>query len=53
MYGFANVSNMTSRQIQRLGHGDDVTPKYRARSNTKKVVLNFQMKNNFLTLLKN
>ena len=39
MYGFANVSNMTSRQIQRLGHNDDPTP-YRARTNTKKVVLN-------------
>jgi hypothetical protein len=40
MYGFANVSNMTSRQIQRMGHNDDPAP-YRARSNTKKVVLNF------------
>ena len=40
MYGFANVSNMTSRQIQRMGHNDDPTP-YRARTNTKKVVLNF------------
>jgi len=39
MYGFANVSNMTSRQIQRMGHNDDPTP-YRARTNTKKVVLN-------------
>ena len=39
MYGFANVSNMTSRQIQRMGHSDDITP-YRARTNTKKVVLN-------------
>lgn len=39
MYGFANVSNMSSRQIQRMGHNDDPTP-YRARSNTKKVVLN-------------
>jgi catabolite regulation protein CreA len=39
MYGFANVSNMTNRQIQRMGHEDDVTP-YRARTNTKKVVLN-------------
>ena len=39
MPGFANVSNMTSRQIQRMGHEDDVTP-YRARTNTKKVVLN-------------
>ena len=40
MYGFANVSHMTNRQVQRLGHNDDPTP-YRARSNTKKVVLNF------------
>jgi hypothetical protein len=40
MPGFANVSNMTSRQIQRLGHSDDSTP-YRVRTNTKKVVLNF------------
>ena len=40
MYGFANVSYMTNRQIQRLGHNDDPTP-YRARTNTKKVVLNF------------
>ena len=39
MYGFANVSNMSNRQIQRMGHEDDVTP-YRARTNTKKVVLN-------------
>ena len=39
MYGFANVSNMSSRQIQRMGHNDDPTP-YRARTNTKKVVLN-------------
>jgi hypothetical protein len=40
MPGFANVSNMTSRQIQRLGHSDNSTP-YRVRTNTKKVVLNF------------
>ena len=40
MHGFANVSNMTSRQIQRMGHADDSTP-YRARTNTKKVVFNF------------
>jgi len=40
MPGFANVSNMTSRQIQRMGHADDATP-YRARTKTKKVVLNF------------
>jgi hypothetical protein len=39
MPGFANVSNMTSRQIQRMGHNDDSTT-YRARTNTKKVVLN-------------
>jgi catabolite regulation protein CreA len=39
MYGFANVSNMSSRQIQRMGHNDDPTT-YRARTNTKKVVLN-------------
>lgn len=39
MYGFANVSNMSNRQIQRMGHSDDATP-YRARTNTKKVVLN-------------
>ena len=39
MYGFANVSNMTSRQIQRMGHNDDPTT-YRARTNTKKIVLN-------------
>ena len=39
MYGFANVSNMSNRQIQRMGHADDVTP-YRARTNTKKGVLN-------------
>jgi hypothetical protein len=38
MYGFANVSNMTNRQIQRMGHEDDATPTYRARTNTKKVV---------------
>ena len=42
MYGFANVSNMTNRQIQRMGHEDDVTP-YRARTNTKKVVLNLNV----------
>jgi len=41
MPGFANVSYMTNRQIQRLGHADDATPKYRARTNTKKVVFNF------------
>ena len=40
MPGFANVSNMTSRQIQRMGHADDVTP-YRSRTNTKKVTVNY------------
>jgi len=40
MPGFANVSNMTSRQIQRMGHADDSTP-YRARTNTKKVTVNY------------
>ncbi len=38
MIGFTNVSHMTSRQIQRMGHSDNTT--YRARTNTKKVVLN-------------
>ena len=36
MHGFANVSNMTSRQIQRMGHADDATP-YRAKTRTQKV----------------
>jgi hypothetical protein len=36
MHGFANVSNMTSRQIQRMGHVDDSTP-YRAKTKTQKV----------------
>ena len=36
MHGFANVSNMTSRQIQRMGHADDVTP-YRTKTKTQKV----------------
>ena len=40
MPGFANVSFMTNRQIQRMGHHEDSST-YRARSNTKKVVLNF------------
>jgi hypothetical protein len=40
MPGFANVSNMTSRQIQRMGHSDDSTP-YRARTKTQKVVVNY------------
>ena len=38
MYGFANVSNMTSRQIQRMGHADDTTP-YRAKTKTQKVLV--------------
>jgi hypothetical protein len=41
MSGFVNVSNMTNRQIQRMGHEDDATPTYRSRTNTKKVVLDF------------
>lgn len=40
MPGFANVSHMTSRQIQRMGHSDDPTP-YLTRTNTKKVVLDY------------
>ena len=36
MPGFTNVSNMTSRQIQRMGHADDTTP-YRAKTKTQKV----------------
>ena len=40
IYGFVNVSNMTNRQVQRLGHQDDVAP-YRANAKAKKVVLNF------------
>ena len=39
MPGFANVSNMTSRQIQRMGHADDVTP-YRIKTKTQQVVVN-------------
>ena len=38
MPGFANVSNMTSRQIQRMGHADDTTP-YRAKTKTQKVLV--------------
>lgn len=41
MPGFVNVSHMTNRQIQRMGHEDDATPTYRARTNTKKIVLNY------------
>jgi hypothetical protein len=40
MPGFANVSNMTSRQIQRMGHADDSTP-YRAKTRTQKVTVNY------------
>jgi len=40
MPGFTNVSNMTSRQIQRMGHEDDVTP-YRAKTRTQKVTINY------------
>ena len=40
MHGFANVSNMTSRQIQRMGHADDSTP-YRTRTKTQKVTVNY------------
>jgi hypothetical protein len=39
MAGFTNVSNMTSRQIQRMGHADDSTP-YRAKTRTQKVTVN-------------
>ena len=40
MNGFVNVSNMTSRQIQRMGHADDSTP-YRAKTRTQKVTVNY------------
>ena len=40
MHGFANVSNMTSRQIQRMGHADDSTP-YRTKTKTQKVTVNY------------
>jgi hypothetical protein len=40
MPGFANVSNMTRRQIQRMGHADDTTP-YRAKTRTQKVTVNY------------
>ena len=40
MPGFANVSNMTSRQIQRMGHADDTTP-YRSKTKTQKVTVNY------------
>lgn len=42
MPGFVDVSKMSNRQVQRMGHADDdATPTYRARTNTKKVVLDF------------
>ena len=41
MAGFVNVSHMSNRQIQRMGHADDEGDNtYRTRTNTKKVVLN-------------
>jgi hypothetical protein len=41
MPGFANVSNMTSRQIQRMGHADDNgSDYYRIKTKTQKVSLN-------------
>ena len=40
MPGFTNVSNMTSRQFQRMGHADDATP-YRAKTKTQKVTVNY------------
>jgi hypothetical protein len=41
MPGFANVSNMTNRQIQRLGHADDNgSDYYRIKTKTQKVVVN-------------
>jgi hypothetical protein len=40
MHGFANVSHMTSRQIQRMGHADDITP-YRSKARTQKVTVNY------------
>jgi hypothetical protein len=42
MPGFVNVSHMTNRQIQRMGHADDDGGNtYRTRTNTKKIVLNY------------
>jgi hypothetical protein len=39
MSGFVNVSHMTNRQIQRMGHSDDDgAPTYRKKVTTKKVV---------------
>jgi hypothetical protein len=40
MPGFTNVSTMTSRQIQRMGHADDTTP-YRSKTRTQKVTVNY------------
>jgi len=41
MPGFANVSYMTNRQIQRLGHADDNgSDYYRIKTKTQKVVVN-------------
>jgi hypothetical protein len=40
MPGFVNVSNMNSRQIQRMGHADDSTP-YRVKTRTQKVTVNY------------
>ena len=39
MPGFVDVSHMTNRQIQRMGHEDDSAPTYRTR--TKKIVVNY------------
>jgi hypothetical protein len=41
MPGFANVTNMTSRQIQRMGHADDNgSDYYRIKTKTQKVSVN-------------
>ena len=41
MPGFANVTNMTSRQIQRMGHADDEgSTYYRTKTKTQKVLIN-------------
>jgi hypothetical protein len=39
MSGFVDVSRMTNRQVQRMGHSDDSAPTYRTR--TKRVVVNY------------
>jgi hypothetical protein len=39
MSGFVDVSHMTNRQVQRMGHEDDSAPTYRTR--TKRVVVNY------------